>query len=301
MTSGGDTPQIPLTIDAIVEASLSSWRAGAAIIHVHARTEDGTPTQDPEIFRELVRRIEGAGCEAILNLSTGSAGGRAEHDERVQCLHLQPEMATLDCGSVNFGDERVFSNPYSFLKRAAELMQGYDTLAEMEVFDSSMIENGRRLIAEGLIKGPGVWQLCLGLRGGAPADIQSLSYLISRLPAGAIWSTLGVGRHQLPMNVHSIAAGGHVRTGLEDNIYYKRGELAASNAQLVERIVRLAEELGRPIATPAQAREILGLSPTSAIAPKRSGAEGGGSFNEVLRARTHASARARAAPSNLER
>jgi 3-keto-5-aminohexanoate cleavage enzyme len=326
-TPGLDVQQIPLTIDAIVEASTSSWRSGAAIIHIHARDEHGTPTQDPEIFREIVQRIQNAGCDAVLNLSTGSAGGRADLDERIECLRLNPEMATLDCGSMNFGDDRVFNNPYSFLQRTAELMRRSDTLAEMEVFDSAMIENGRRLIGEGLIDGPGVWQLCLGLRGGAPADLHSLAYLVSRLPSGAYWSALGIGRHQLPTNLHAIAAGGHVRTGLEDNLYYHRGTPALSNAQLVERIVRLAREFGRPVATPAQARELLGLattvgatitgplSPDGSVKPGVGGSPGvgrspdvgrspgvGGSapFQEVLRARTPTRARTRAAPFDLE-
>jgi 3-keto-5-aminohexanoate cleavage enzyme len=168
-------------------------------------------------------------------------------------------MATLDCGSMNFGDERVFSNPFNWLRDAAARMGEYGIRPEIEAFDSGMIANAVRLIEEGAIPGPGVWQLCLGVRGGAPADLATVSHLLGRLPAGAHWSLLGVGRHQLALNLVSIAFGGHARTGLEDNIYFRRGELARSNAQLVERVVRLAREYDREIATPARARELLGI------------------------------------------
>jgi 3-keto-5-aminohexanoate cleavage enzyme len=259
ITSSAQTPYVPLTVEAIADAAVESWQAGAAVIHLHAREDAGTPTQDPEIYDVLVRRIRATGCDAILNLSTGSAGGRAELDERLGVLELAPELATLDCGSMNYGDDRVFANPMSFLRRAAGRMRDLGVVPEIEAFDPSMIHNGLRLIEEGLIDGPGVWQLCLGVAGGVPADLATIAHMLGRLPVGAVWSLLGVGRHQVPVNVLSLAWGGHVRTGLEDNIYYRRGELATSTAQLVRRVVRLAEEVGRPVATPAQARELLGV------------------------------------------
>jgi 3-keto-5-aminohexanoate cleavage enzyme len=259
ITSSDLTPQLPVSHAEIVDAAVSSWRAGAAVVHLHARKQDGTPTQDPAIYRALVDAIRNTGCDAVLNLSTGSAGGRAELDERIACLELSPEMATLDCGSMNYGDDRVFTNPFTFLRRTATKMRDHGVTPEIEAFDAGMIENGRRLIEERLIDGPGVWQLCLGVAGGAPADLSTVSHMLSRLPEGAFWSLLGVGRHQVPVNLVSLGFGGHVRTGLEDNIYYRRGELATSNAQLVDRIVRMAEDIGRPVATPAQARELLGL------------------------------------------
>jgi 3-keto-5-aminohexanoate cleavage enzyme len=260
IASGKHSPHIPLTVDQIVEATVESWRAGAAIVHLHARDSTGTPTQDVEIYRTLIERIREQGCEAILNLSTGSAGGRASIEQRLACIELAPEMATLDCGSVNLGDDWVFGNPYAtFLKPAATRMQELRIAVEIETFDSGMIRNGLRLIREGLLRGPGFWQLCLGVPGGAAPDLQTIGYLLSRLPEGALWSTLGIGRHQLQVNVLSLLYGGHVRTGLEDNVYYRRGELARSNAQLVQRIVRLAEEFGRPVASPEEARRLLGV------------------------------------------
>jgi 3-keto-5-aminohexanoate cleavage enzyme len=260
ITSAQQTPHIPLTAAQIVEAAVESWRAGAAIVHLHARDETGTPTQDSAVYRTLVERIRERGCDAILNLSTGSAGGRAELDERLACIELAPELATLDCGSINLRDDWVFCNPYSaFLKPAAGRMRELEIAVEIEAFDSGMIRNGLRLIREGLIPGPGIWQLCFGVGGGAAPDLQTVAYLLGRLPPGAIWSTLGIGRHQLEVNVLSLLYGGHVRTGLEDNVYYRRGELARGNAQLVERIVRLAGEFDRPVATPAEARRLLGV------------------------------------------
>ncbi len=260
VTSSDQTPHIPLSAGEIVDAAVESWRAGAAIVHLHARDETGTPTQDGEIFRILVERIRDSGCEAILNLSTGSAGGRANLDERTACLELDPEMASLDCGSINFGDERVFENPFCFLRDTAGEMKTRSVIPEIEVFDSGMVLNGRRLIEEGLIDGPGVWQLCLGVKGGAAADAQTMAYLVGRLPAGAFWSALGVGRNQLTVNLFSLAFGGHVRTGLEDNVYYEKGVLAESNGQMVERIVRIAEQIGRPVASADEARELLRIA-----------------------------------------
>ncbi len=172
-------------------------------------------------------------------------------------------MATLDCGSVNLGDDWVFANPYNaFLRPAAERLRDLEIAVEIETFDSGMIRNGLRLMREGLLRAPGFWQLCIGVPAGAAPDLQTIGYLISRLPEGARWSMLGIGRHQLEVNVLSLLYGGHVRTGLEDNVYYSRGELARSNAQLVERVVRLAAEFGRAVATPEQARRMLGVRGT---------------------------------------
>ncbi|MCW3002875.1 MAG: Prokaryotic protein of unknown function [Conexibacter sp.] len=250
-----------MTETEIIDSAVASWRAGAAIIHVHARDADGVPTQDRDVFARLVDGIRDRGCDAILNLSTGSAGGHVDdYDERIRMLDLDPEMGTLDCGSMNFGDERVFMNPYRFLQRIAREMKERRTIPEIEVFDAGMIASGRRLIDEGLIEGPGAWQVCVGVRGGAQGDVASIAHLLSRLPEGAFWSILGVGRNQLPGNMVSLAFGGHVRTGLEDNVFHRPGELASGNEQLVARIVTLAKEFGRPVASPGEARELLGIS-----------------------------------------
>lgn len=260
IASRDDSPALPVTWDEIVQASVESWQAGAAIIHLHARDEHGVPTQDRDTFALLIDRIRAQGCDAIINVSTGTAGGNCEDfDARLAPLALAPEMATIDCGSTNFGDNRILQGPYYFLQQAARMMRELSVVPEIEVFDCAMVENGHRLIEEELIDPPGVWQICLGVPGGSPGDLQSVSHFISRLPEGAFWSILGVGRFQLPLNLISLAYGGHVRTGMEDNVYYRPGELAGGNAQLVERIVRLAEEMGRPVASPAEARELVGV------------------------------------------
>jgi 3-keto-5-aminohexanoate cleavage enzyme len=260
ITSSAQTPYLPTTVDEIVEAAVTSWSAGAAIVHLHARDADGVPCQDTEVYRMLVSRIRERDCDAILNISTGSAGGRSRLGERTECLVLDPEMATLDCGSMNYGDDRIFENPMWFLRETAAEMRSRNIVPEIEVFDAGMISNGLRLISEGLIAGPGVWQLALGVLGGAPADLATVSYLLSRLPEGAFWSILGTGRHQLSVNLISLTHGGHVRTGLEDNVYYRKGELATGNAQFVKRVKRFADEVGRSVASPAEARQMLGMS-----------------------------------------
>jgi 3-keto-5-aminohexanoate cleavage enzyme len=261
IASSASNPNLPTSWDEICDAAVSSWAAGAAIIHLHARDEQGVPTQDARVYKLLIDRIREAGCDAILNLSTGAAGGRATADQRVECLALDPEMATLDCGSMNYGDERVFENPYRFLQRLAATMRERRIVPEIEVFDTGMIGNALRLMDEGLLDAAGVWQLCLGVRGGAPPTLSAVSHMLSLLPSSRAWFLLGVGRHQIQMNMIALAHGGHVRTGMEDNRYFRRGELATSNAQLVERIVRIAREIGRPVAGPDQAREILHIEP----------------------------------------
>lgn len=260
ITSREDNAALPITEEEIVDAAVDCWKAGAAVIHLHARDENGLPTQDIEVFQRLIRGIREKDCDAVLNTSTGAAGGRVEDfDERLAPVRLGPEIATLDCGSVNFGDERVLLGPYRFLQDATRQMKERGVVPEIEVFDSGMITSALRLIEEGLIEFPGLWQLCVGVRGAASADLQTVAYLVSRLPKGAVWGMLGVGRHQLPVNLISLAYGGHIRTGLEDNIYYHPGQPAESNTQLVKRTVRLAAEFGRPVASPDQARELIGV------------------------------------------
>lgn len=176
----------------------------------------------------------------------------------MRTLELQPELASYDAGSMNFM-EGLFLNPPDFLRTLATRMAEHQIRPELECFDLGMLENCKRLIGEGFIDPPYWFQFVLGVKGGAPAEPKTLLHLIDSLPAEARWSVIGVGRGQLPMNTMAILLGGHVRTGLEDNIYYRRGELATSNAQLVERLVRLIEELGREVASPNDAREMLQL------------------------------------------
>jgi 3-keto-5-aminohexanoate cleavage enzyme len=255
-------PNVPITAEEIVQASLDAWRAGAAIVHLHAREEDGTPTQDVERFRPVVDALRAAGCEAILNLSTGSAGGRVKGvPERWECLELEPELASFDCGSLNFGDW-LFENPLPFLRDMARAFRERGVKPEIECFDVGHVQTALRLRDEGLLDDPLHFQFVLGVRGGAPGTVETATFMRSLIPPDATWSICGIGRAQLPMNMLSLIEGGHLRTGLEDNAYYHRGRYAASSAELVERLVRVAGEVGRPVATSDEARAMLGLRPT---------------------------------------
>jgi 3-keto-5-aminohexanoate cleavage enzyme len=251
-------PNLPLTTAAIADEAAAAWRAGAAVIHLHAREEDGTPTQDPAAYARLVDAVRERGCEAVLNLSCGTAGGRAERDERYALLDLEPEMGSLDCGTINFGD-RIFEGDLPFLRRMAEAFRRHGVVPELECFDTGHVGLALQLRDEGLLEDPLRVQFVLGIPGtGVPATFGMVEHLRAMLPPGAPWSVCAAGRRQLPMNLYCLIAGGHVRTGLEDNLWYARGQ-RATNAQLVERVVRIAREYGREVATAEQAREVLGL------------------------------------------
>jgi 3-keto-5-aminohexanoate cleavage enzyme len=249
-------PNLPVTPDEIVDSALAAWRAGAAVLHLHAREDDGTPTQDRGAFERLVDAIRAAGCDAILNLSTGSAGGRSVRDDRLQPLELRPEMASFDCGTINFGD-RIFEGDVPFLRRMGEAFRESGAKPELECFDTGYLGLALQLRDEGLLDDPLVVQFVTGIPGtGVPATVEQVEHMRRLLPDDARWSVCAAGQAQLPLNAYCILAGGHVRTGLEDNLWLRKGE-RATNAQLVGRVVRIARELERPVATPDEAREIL--------------------------------------------
>jgi 3-keto-5-aminohexanoate cleavage enzyme len=251
-------PNLPVTPDEIADEAKAAYDAGAAVIHLHAREPDGTPTQDAAAFEDLVERVRARGCDAILNLSTGTAGGRATRDERYELLRLKPELASFDCGTINFG-ERIFEGDLPFLRRMAEAFRDAGTAPELECFDTGYVGLALQLLEEGLLEKPLRVQLVVGIPGsGVPAKIEQVEHLRRWLPEDTPWSVCAPGRHQLPLNTYCLLAGGHVRTGLEDNLFYEPKKLA-SNADLVARVVRLAGELGRPVAGVEQARELLQL------------------------------------------
>lgn len=252
-------PALPITPEEIARAAVESWREGASIAHVHVRDEAGMMSCDLARFRRVKELIRSQGCDMLVNFSTSGGAGRVDEHERFNSLAAGPELASLDAGSINF-NERVFLNSPDFLEALAQRMLAAKVKPEIEVFDSGMIGNAMTLVKKGLIPSPLWWQLVLGVRGGAPATARTLIHLVESLPPGSLWSVCAVGSQQLPMNMHAIAMGGHARTGLEDNLYFRRGELADSNAQLVARLARIARECGREPATPAEARDILGLS-----------------------------------------
>jgi 3-keto-5-aminohexanoate cleavage enzyme len=252
-------PTVPITEEEIAQAAIDCWRAGAAIVHIHVRNDEGRVTCDPARYAKVRDLITAQNCDVIINMSTGGGAGQTTDEQRMEPVSLSPEIASFDCGSVNFG-KGVFINSPNFLDELATKMNQYGVLPEIECFEAGHVANAHRLIDEGKLKPPHWFQFVLGVRGGAPGTMQQLVHLIGMLPPDAQWSVCGIGRAQLPLGMAAMAMGGHVRTGLEDNLYYHKGELATSNAQLVERLVRLAGELGRPVASPADARSILGLS-----------------------------------------
>jgi len=250
-------PAVPYTVEEMAQSAYEAYMAGASILHIHVREDDGTPTQSKDRFKVILDAIREKCPDAILQVTTGGAVGMSD-EERLAPVELKPEMATLDAGTINFGDE-VFVNSFPSLINFAKKMKEYNVKPEIEVFDRGMVENAKRLLKMGLLEAPLHFDFVLGVPSGMPADIDSLTYMVRSLPEGSTWTVAGIGRYQLPMAVYAILLGGHVRVGLEDNIYYNKGELAKSNAQLVERVVRIAKELGREIATPQEARRILNI------------------------------------------
>lgn len=251
------TPHVPITPREIVEDCLRCVEAGASVCHIHVREPDGRPSTRFDLFREVYEELR-ARTDAIVQISTGGRAGSA-FEERAERLELRPEMASLTTGSVNF-PEGVYANPRDLVERLAGRMRDLGIKPEMEIFDTSMIEGAVGLVRNELATPPLHFNFVLGLKGALPATVKNLLHLVESIPPGSTWTVSGIGRAQLPMAVHALLMGGHVRVGLEDNIYYTKGVLAR-NIDLVERIVRLAAELGREVASPAEARAILGLAP----------------------------------------
>jgi 3-keto-5-aminohexanoate cleavage enzyme len=253
------TPYIPITPQEIAQSGVEAWRAGASVLHIHVRDPiTGLGTQDYSIFKEVVDRIRSE-TDAILCLTTSGIPGRnLEFQERLIPLSFKPELVSFDAGSINMR-ENVFLNPPEFLEMLAKetLMKGIKP--ELEVFDVGMVYTCLRFLEKGLLKQPLHFQFVLGILGGMPATPKSLLHLYEIIPQGSTWSVIGIGPGQLPMAMIAMAMGGHIRVGLEDNIYYSKGVLAKSNAQLVERVVRISKEFGREVATSSDTRKILNL------------------------------------------
>jgi 3-keto-5-aminohexanoate cleavage enzyme len=252
-------PYIPYTPEEIVQSSLECWRAGASIVHIHVRDpETGSGTQDVALFERVVTPLR-AETDLVLCLTTsGIAGRNLPYEQRLAPLDLHPELASFDAGSINLGGG-VFSNPPDFLDAAAQMMKEKGVKPEIEVFDSGMLETALQMRNDGKLSDPLHFQFVLGTPWGASATPKTLLYLYELMPKDATWSVIGIGKGHLPMSMMGLIMGGHIRVGMEDNIYYDQGILARSNAQFVERIVRISEEYGRAIATPAETREILKL------------------------------------------
>ncbi|HTX71133.1 MAG TPA: 3-keto-5-aminohexanoate cleavage protein [Thermoleophilia bacterium] len=251
-------PAVPITPAEIAAEGIAAWRAGAAVVHIHVRDASGQGAQDMDAFREVVGTLR-AETDVVLCLTTSGIPGRnLPTTERIAPLALRPEMASFDAGTIQM-DAGLFVNEPAFLDALAAEATARGVKLEFECFTLEMVGTALRYHAEGKIPAPLHFQFVTGTRHGMPATAAALTEAVALLPDDATWSVIGVGRNQTPMAMLALAMGGHVRVGLEDNIHYRRGELATGNAQLVERAVRLAGELERPVATPGEARRLLGL------------------------------------------
>lgn len=251
-------PNVPYTVEEIAREAKSAYDAGAALIHLHVREDDGKPTQRAERFAECIKAVKAVCPDAIVQVSTGGAVGMT-NDERLQPLTLNPEMATLDCGTCNFGGDEIFVNTENMIIDFASKMNERNCKPEIEVFDKGMIDMAIRLHKKGYIKAPMHFDFVMGVNGGISGEARDLVFMKESIPVGSTWTVAGVGRYEFSMAAMGIIMGGHVRVGFEDNVYIDKGVIAKSNGELVERVVRLAKELGREIATPQEARQILGL------------------------------------------
>jgi 3-keto-5-aminohexanoate cleavage enzyme len=252
-------PHIPVTPDEIVQSSIECWNAGAAIVHIHVRDpKTGLGTQDLDLFRQVVEPLREK-TDLVLCLTTSGIPGRnLPIEERLISLELDPELASFDAGSINLGGSAFINTP-EFLEAAAKRMKERGVKPELEIFDVGMIVTCLRMRDQGLLEEPLHFQFVLGTPWGSPATPKSFLHMYEYIPRKSTWSIIGIGKGHLPMSMIGLIMGGHIRVGMEDNIYYQRGVLAESNAQFVERIVRIAREYGREVATPGEARKILGL------------------------------------------
>lgn len=251
-----DNPNVPISPDEIIQEGILCEKAGASIIHVHARNPvDESPSTDTAIFKEIHQGLKQE-TNLIIQISTGGRAGMA-YEERSERLALASEMASLTTGSVNFASS-VYANSPQLIEYLAQDMKTYGIKPEIEVFDTSMISNALDLVKKDLVQTPLHFDFVLGLKGAIPATIENLVHMKNCIPADSTWTVAGIGAAQLSMGVHAIAMGGHVRVGLEDNIYFSKG-IKASNVQLVDRMVQLSHLMGRHVAEPDDARKILGL------------------------------------------
>ena len=283
LTGAGDTvgrsEHVPVTPEQIAESGIAAARAGATIIHIHVRDpETGKGSREVALYREVVERVRAADVDVIINTTAGMGGDLVLDpadptrflegtdlvsgvDRLTHVEELLPEICTLDCGSLNFGEgSLVYVSTPDMLREGAKRIQELGVRCEMEIFDTGHLWFARTLVEEGLIDAPAMYQLCLGIPYGAPADPATLMAMVAQLPRDAVWASFALGPMQMPWVAQSVLLGGHVRVGLEDNLYLSRG-VKATNAQLVERARTIVESMGAHVATPDEGREILGLKP----------------------------------------
>jgi 3-keto-5-aminohexanoate cleavage enzyme len=256
-TSKKMNPALPCSPEEQAQAAYECWQAGASVVHLHVRDAQENPSQSLELFEKVSKLIRER-CDLILQYSTGGAVGTPV-TERMAPLALKPEMASLNVGSINFGDE-VFENLPKDVEALAKRMKELQIKPEIEVYDLGMLEHGVSLVNTGVIDSPAHFQFVLGTKYGLSGAPENIFHMKSKIPAGSTFAVAGIGRHQLQLAPVAIVSGGHVRVGFEDNLYYSKGVLAKNNAQLVARIAELSKILQREVANPAEAREILKIT-----------------------------------------
>ena len=256
-----NNPNIPMTPVEIVEDVYACWNAGAAVAHLHMRDDNGNGTMDVNKFRETVTLLKTKypDCDIVINMTTS---GDIYATDEIRVLHvkeLKPDMASYDCGSMNWQNNTVFINSPQFLEMSAKVFREVGTKPEIEIFDAGMVYNSLYYLKKDILKAPLHYQFVLGAAGGSVATVENLVYLRNLIPEGSTWSALGIGKGHIPIMMAAIALGGNVRVGMEDNLMYGHGQLAESNVQLVKRAVGFVRLAGNIVATPDDAREILGL------------------------------------------
>ena len=259
-----NNPNVPMTPEEIAEDVYACWKAGAAVAHLHMRDDEGKGTMDKEKFRKTVEllRANHPDCDIILNMTTSGDLNATEETRQIHLKELRPEMGSYDCGSMNWLHTSLFLNPPSFLEELGKNMQEWGVKPEIEAFDPGMIANAAYYLKKGVLKAPLHFQLCMGCANGIPGSMKNLIFMketMESLCPGSTWSCFGVGHSAMEMLYGAVALGGHIRVGMEDNVMYSKGVLAESNVQFVERAARVVREYGKEVATPAEAREILGL------------------------------------------
>jgi uncharacterized protein (DUF849 family) len=253
-------PHIPLTPEEIADEAIRCREAGAAVVHLHMRDDEGLGTMDKEKFRQTAELIRAKGSDVVINMTTSGDSRASDETRMAHIAELKPEMASYDAGSFNWMPGGVFMNSPQFLEKLGNVMKDGGVKPEFEIFDSGMMGIVNYFTKKDILATPGHYQFCLGVLGGMAGTVENLIFLYNMLPLGSTWSAFGIGKDHLKILYATLALGGHVRVGLEDNVYYSKGE-PASNVQLVERTARIIKEYQNEVATPAEAREILGLKP----------------------------------------
>ncbi len=260
-----NTPNVPIEPHEIAEEIYNCWKEGAAVAHIHCRDNEGKAAMVFEKFEETVRLIRAKkDCDIILNITTSGGVNLKEEDRLRPFYELRPEMCSYDCGTMNWQHSTVFENNPMFLEKLGLMSQEANVKPEIEVFDPGMIYNAGYYIKKGFLKTPCHFQFCMGVAGGIKASVKNLVFMketMEEVAPGSTWSAFGVGAGAMEILYAAVAMGGNVRVGMEDNVVYKRGILADSNMQFVARAKRIIEEYGCEVAAPAEAREILGISP----------------------------------------